>query len=72
MTAKGDTYGIWYEPTQKNFEPGWVLDDSYSAAVYSSERSARKDIKEFVHPNQYQVRPHRRGKTSVRSRRSRT
>lgn len=64
MSKKETKYGIWYKPTQSNFEPGWVLDDKYVDAVYSSERAASKDLKGFVHPDQYEARPYARPRRS--------
>lgn len=65
-TAKGNQYGIWWEPQRENYEGGWVFDDSDSVALFASERAAKKDIRGFVHPEQYEPRPY------ARTRRSRT
>jgi hypothetical protein len=48
-------YGILWQPTNDNFRPAWVLDDTYSVALYADERSAKRDRKQFVHPEQYEV-----------------
>lgn len=51
-------YAILWQPTRDTFEPSWVLDESYSVALYGTEREAKKDVREFVHTEQYGVQPY--------------
>jgi hypothetical protein len=59
-TTSKKKWGIWYEPTQSNFKPGWVLDETYSVALYANEKQAKTDARFFVHPDQYEPRPYAR------------
>ena len=51
-------YGIWHTPGPKfpNFEGTWVKEESGKAALYDNERSAKRVLKQFVFPEQYEVR----------------
>jgi hypothetical protein len=62
--TKVKKYGIWYQPDNSNWEDGWVLDEKYVDAVYSSESAAKKDLRGFVHPDAYEVRPYARPRRS--------
>ncbi len=62
--GKVKKYGIWYEPDNANWEPGWVLDEKYVDAVYTSESAAKKDLRGFVHADTYEVRPYVRPRRS--------
>lgn len=54
---KETKYGIWWTATgQKNFEPGWVLDEAYRVALYANDKQANTDRRFFVHPDEYEVR----------------
>ena len=61
-TKYGDQWAIWYTPP-KGWEcaaPGWVTDTERSElALYASEKDARRDVKGFVNPDNYEVRPYR-------------
>ena len=56
MTVKGNKYAIWWEPKRETDEGGWVTDETNRVALYASERSAKKDIRDFVHSEQYNAR----------------
>jgi hypothetical protein len=62
--TKEKKYGIWWKTRQGNEEGGWVLDDAYSVALYANERDAKKDLRGFVHPEQYETRPYARSSGS--------
>ena len=64
MTVKGNKYAIWWEPKRETDEGGWVTDETNRVALYASERSAKKDIREFVHSEQYYARPYARSSRS--------
>ena len=58
-SGKTDEFGIWYTQPSKwadNFPDGWVTDESYRVALYATERAAKRDIKNFVHAEHYEVR----------------
>lgn len=48
-------YAILWQPTRDTFEPAWVLNETYSVALYGTKQAAKKDIKQFVHPNEYRA-----------------
>lgn len=58
---KRKQYGIYWNTKQSNFEPAWVLDESYCVALYANAAQANTDRRFFVHPDDYEVREYTDG-----------
>jgi len=62
-TTMAKKWSIWYEPP-KGWDlavGAWVTGEDRKPLVFSTEREAKKDLKQWaIHPQCYEVRPHGR------------